>query len=202
MRSGSTWQFNVVRSLSRVAGYSVYGAWVSDYDAKRHEALHVVKAHSPEQTASLSYDAVITCYRDLRTVAASLQRMHWLPDGAQTEHVETLLREYLSALEHWETRAVCVQRYEDIQRQPRMEIDRLAQALGFNLCCDGIREVLHSVEAIRPPAGGPTHRSADYDRSSLLHPGHIGSGETKLEDATRLRIESVFAGWLRDRQYV
>lgn len=78
LRSGSTWQYNATRALFAATGQDVYGAWIDDYDPTRSEPVHVIKAHDPASLGQVHADKVVTCFRDLRDVVASMHRMGWL----------------------------------------------------------------------------------------------------------------------------
>ena len=199
-RSGSTWQYNVLRELSFAAYGSVYGAWIEDYDPRRSEDIHIIKVHKPPMVKDFSYDMSFTCYRDLRDVAASLRRMQWHKLEA-TAQITTIFDDYVSRLAAWEEKAVRVMRYETMIADRVGEIRMTAEVMGLEL---PISELMEIDKGFRRSASRETHRSgttADSDPVSQLHPGHIGDGTLPLENKARRVIEYRFGRWLVERGY-
>ncbi len=78
-RSGSTWLYNAARLLlSHDGAAKVAGAWIEDYDADDPAPVHLVKLHDPDAMLAEKADLVLTGRRDLRDIAASIQRMKWV----------------------------------------------------------------------------------------------------------------------------
>src|SRR3954454_11133001 len=84
-RSGSTWQYNIIRLLTKAAYGESYGAWVLDYDPANPAPAHVVKIHDPQHLGKLVPNAIVTGHRDLRDVLASARRMKWRSFAARKE---------------------------------------------------------------------------------------------------------------------
>ncbi len=200
IRSGSTWQFNVVRTALLRASNSVYGAWISDYDESRGEACHVVKAHQPVEIESVAYDAVVTCYRDIRDVIASAQRMRW--QVRTRREVAGVLDRYIEDLTYWEGRAVCVTRYEDAMTHPLAEMRRISNALGLRLSQADIYAVQGTVNSLTPPSSSSSSNATHYDRQTLLHPEHISRSFVSLDPEMLAFIEKMYGDWLEDRGYL
>lgn len=197
-RSGSTWQYNVVRALY---GARVYGAWIDDYDPGCSEGVHVVKAHAPSAIAHLSADVILTAYRDLRDVAASMIRMGWL-DAANVAAIDAFLHSYVAAQDAWRARAVYAMKYEDMIAQPDAELVRLAAALGLALRPSEREAALDVVSAIKPAEAAPAGATTRYDPETLMHAGHLSAASAPLDDAIRTRIEQRHGDWLRGNGYL
>jgi FkbM family methyltransferase len=199
-RSGSTWQYNIVRALASETGGSVYGAWIEDYDPAHISDFHVVKIHHLARMGSLHSDFVVTCYRDLRDVMASLRRMAWYKQEGP-DFVVRFLDHYVASVASWEARAVHVMRYEDMLSNPLAETSRLAAALQFPLTAIQLDSTYSRVAAMQPSRSTPTGNAADYDPETLLHAGHRASSSTPIDDASRQIIERRYANWLLSRGY-
>jgi hypothetical protein len=200
-RSGSTWQYNVVRMLASAAYGQTYGAWILNYDPDRPEAVHVVKAHNPQDVESLRYDAVVTSYRDLRDALVSVRRMGWYP-YERPKQIKNFSDRYVANLAAWEKIAARVTRYEEMMADPLAEIHRIAAALKLTLSDSELKNVHESVQAMRPPQEEPTGMVADADPETQLHPGHISNEIVRLDDKTRQFIERHYGTWLCERGYI
>lgn len=200
MRSGSTWQYNALRAIAVTARGSAYGAWIADYNPARAEPVHIIKVHSPDQGSQIAADAVVTGFRDLRDVFASVHRMGWY-SFEEPKKITQFLDTYVRFVATWEERAKHVMRYESMVAEPEAEIQRMAAALGFELSPQELTDVRNQVSAIHPNGTEPTGNLTNYDRVSLLHPGHLSIGAPTLDRKTRRLIERRYAGWLRDRNY-
>lgn len=199
-RSGSTWQYNVVRTLASAAYGSSYGAWIASYDPARTEKIHIVKMHDSRHMGSLQYDAIVTSYRDLRDVFVSERRMKW-HSYETPKRIKGFLDRYIESVATWEKTAVHVMRYEQMMADQLAEIGRLAAALKFDLTEAEQKKVHESVLAMRPPQPTPTGVLADADPETQLHPGHISGEAIPLEEDTRQFIEQNYGTWLSDHGY-
>ncbi|HEY5238476.1 MAG TPA: sulfotransferase domain-containing protein [Rhizomicrobium sp.] len=199
-RSGSTWQYNIVRKLAERAYGDVYGAWIAKYDPTNPAPVHVVKIHDPRHLRKLSYDAAITSYRDLRDVLVSARHMRWR--GYDTpEEIGAFLDRYVRSLRYWDKRAVHVMRYEDMMDDPLEEAIRTAEALQLDLRRGQVRKICNIVAALEPPKATPTGKLADADAETLLHPGHIGHRNPALDKASHRFIERRYGAWLGKHEY-
>ena len=108
---------------------------------------------------------------------------------------------YTAMLQSWESVAVHSMRYEAMMADRLAETTRTAKALNFELTEAQIETVCARVLDIRPPAAAPTGRTADYDRETLLHPGHISAGPVPASEVSHAHIERIQHKWLSDRGY-
>jgi hypothetical protein len=206
-RSGSTWQFNVVRVLvAGVVGWDqVYGAWIDDYDADRPERCHVIKAHSPQQVQEVRADVTLSSIRDLRAVASSLARMKWLSlDDA--DGVISLLGYYVAVADSWRSVADSVMRYEQMLEAPLSAASDIASALRLRVTEAQLGKAVGWVADLRPPGDAPLG-GLNYDRDTQLHAGHIGSRSNDeaiaaLPPELRLLIDECYEPWLRTNGYL
>lgn len=199
-RSGSTWQYNAVRAIVRENGLSAYAAWIDSYEASRPEPVHIVKLHDHARAAAFPGAKMVGCYRDVRDVVQSLDRMGWLDNGRWPrirrliDRISPLNRQftarrfldrYVESHWWWTRNAVHMMRYEDMKVAPAGEVARLATALDLPLTrqqADGIADALARMTA-------PEARGA-IDPDTLLHAGHI---------ATRPHEERALAGFIGKR---
>ena len=201
-RSGSTWQYNAVRIVAQAKYGDAYGAWIDTYDASRPESVHVIKVHSPLQALTINPDKIVTCFRDLRDVVASLNRMKWAADTSQDTLAETL-DSYIATLAHWRKRSDFTMRYEDMRADPIAMLQHLNAALEFQLTPEELAAAFTKLSAIEPPSGDPAGTAANFDPDSLLHQGHIGGdGGAPLSVEAKAFIEDRYAAWLQDHGYI
>jgi hypothetical protein len=186
--------------LYRESGRSCYGAWVLDYDGRRSEDVHVVKAHNPRSVGGIDFDKVVTGYRDLRCVLSSARRMGWA-DLKGERHIGAFLNSYIENLKIWEDMSVHTSRYETMTVDRFAEVRRVAKALALTLRAKQLRSVCACVDALRPPAALPTGNPADVDLETQLHPGHLAEKESRLDSKSRRYVEKRYAAWLLERGY-
>ncbi|MEM9155856.1 MAG: hypothetical protein AAGB13_12620, partial [Cyanobacteria bacterium P01_F01_bin.33] len=94
-RSGSTWLYNVLRVLLQEhTTYQVYGAWVSDYDAKNLAPIHLIKVHGFNSQLLDYSDLVFTSRRDIRDVIASLIRKGWIEPSNALSAVSEIIENH------------------------------------------------------------------------------------------------------------
>lgn len=206
-RSGSTWQFNIVRALiaGAVGWDQVYGAWIDDYDPDRPEFCHVIKAHRPEQITQIAADVTLSSIRDLRAVASSLARMLWLSlDDADAVGQE--LDEYVAATEAWRSATDYVMPYEQMLEAPLVVARETAAALGLGVTEAQLRAAIAWVDGLSPPGDAPLG-GLNYDPDTQLHAGHIGARSNAEAMATlpadvRSLIEERYETWLRTYGYL
>ena len=201
-RSGSTWQFNLVRSM--IKHLEPYASWVEHYDPTDICKTHLIKAHNPDISLFPPSTIWITSYRDLRAVAGSMVRMRWIVDDPVT--IVDMCRNYIYILERLESVAHRVSRYEDIVNLPLSEAAAIETAIGLE-GSGRAWNALRFVESLRPAHDRPTGTFESYDAESHLHNGHIGArldsvAVSELTSASRAAIEDEFGDWLRGRGYV
>jgi len=77
MRSGSTWQYNVIRLALARSGYKVYACWNKDYDPQAAEGMDyaVVKVHTFQKKWAGNSDMIFTTIRIAKEIKASFARI-------------------------------------------------------------------------------------------------------------------------------
>jgi hypothetical protein len=194
-RSGSTWLFNAARLLLRERS-DVSSGWVGEWTNLPRQPTMLVKVHDFDPVLAKHARVVLYSYRDIRDALASSKRMF------RTEPTLEAARQWLQWDHHWRSRADCMFRYESAQADPLDAIERLAQALDIPVADpELIQRELMRVE-FQPRRSGP----GQYDRESLLHPGHItdgrhGSWKGWLSPALLQQIERECGDWLVANHY-
>ncbi len=199
-RSGSTWQYNLVRLLAKEAYGSVYGAWIADYEPANGATAHVVKIHDPGDAGKLSDQKIVTGYRDLRLVLSSARRMRWAAYKTPQE-IRSFLDAYVRQFEFWRARAAHVMRYEQMMADPVGEAARTAAALGIRMSRRRLEKICDAVTALASTGDKPTGKLGDADPVTQLHPGHIGEAGGLLDEKSRQYVERRYETWLRGHGY-
>jgi hypothetical protein len=175
MRSGATWQFNLVATLVEQQGagerngsldqdianfpYERVAEWVEDTGT-----YHVVKAGADANTIATLHDAlyqevprarICYIYRDFRDVAASTNRDNWLDEG----NWDALIEELDITLENdkriRQLPNVLIQRYEDAVGDPASAVQEIADFLQLTPSEQDIKAVVRecSVESMLSISG-------------------------------------------------
>jgi hypothetical protein len=180
-RSGSTWCYNATRLVLEAAGCQVQSGWWRDLDFNAPKEWLLVKAHRPEDVAHFQADYVLTTRRDLCECIASRQNMGW--QSFDEDNIVKAGRRQRELYAHWNARSDLEISFADIKDSPEKALRDIAALLG--LADVPVRDVLHALQALKPPAGG------SYDSVTLLHPKHLNDPEL-----TKSRARQV-AGILR-----
>jgi hypothetical protein len=185
-RSGSTWQFNVVRELVRTqrSAEELYSCWIGDYDPTNPARNHVVKIHRPSDALGVVPDVTVTSFRDLRAVAGSFTRMKWC--SGEVGQVDQVLDTYLADLGEWERTADVVVPYDRILNDPNGVVLAVASAMGMQVSADQAQQVVDTVATLKPGSPVPAGVLTQLDPLTQLHDGHIGDVS---DDAARQRLE-------------
>ena len=205
-RSGSTWQYNIVRAmLARShADREVRTNWISDYRPGSSCDIDVVKVHRPDDLGSISPDVILSSYRDLRAVAGSMVRMNWAKD--EPASLQPTLDRYVGDLSTWEQRADLIMRYDDILAHPRRAVLDIARVLAIGLSDEDVSAILATVDGLVPASARPVGDITSFDPVTLLHDGHRGAvtDEAAIRElSTRVVewIEDRYCSWLVDRGF-
>jgi hypothetical protein len=193
-RSGSTWQYNILRIAHSISGMRTHSAWISDYDPSSPESVHIVKIHDPDSAKLLPWGRVVTSYRDLRHVVLSAQRMGWL--GQSNAEIIGYLDNYLERLLFREAQCCYSLRYERIHLDAEAVIAEMTSSVGLNLTQRTFQQIINRVSSLQIPV-------SDYDRMTLLHPNHIASPtfSQALGTETIHCINQRYADWFSCRGY-
>lgn len=198
MRSGSTWQFNALRTILRRYGLKdCVGCLASD--SRWTEATNrIVKIHEWNASLAEQADFVFTCHRDIRDACASLTRFH--PNRVPSAF-DKIMKEF-GNYRKWADNAVYDMKYEQMVQDPVTCVCDTIQALGLS----GLNEqtIAAEVNAIKPPRRARGHRE---DPDTLLWGNHItngipGSYEQTLDPQVILNIENEVGWWLAKKGYM
>lgn len=169
-RSGTTYQFNVVRVIMELSygKENVYSCWCDDYK-KSGKQIEIVKAHKARRDVLRDADVIVSTNRSEEGIKASMKRRaEFLKDNPDPRFsAEANLSKFKEFMEHgkwWMERANFIQDFDRIKNDTRNLIaDYLVL---FNVSNVTVDEVIKELEAIKPP-------EKDYDPVTLLHVGHI-----------------------------
>jgi hypothetical protein len=125
-RSGSTWQYNVLRIAHILRRIPAHCAWVQDYNSVSQEAVHIIKLHEPNE--SLFAENIVTSYRDLRDVIVSARRVGW--PFHSSEDVANFVDYYISMFERWKPVSCYSMRYEDMIAEPEKTAEDMLRSGG------------------------------------------------------------------------
>lgn len=184
-RSGSTWLFNVARLLLE-RQEPITSGWIDDLEQPLPKRV-LVKVHMPNDALG---GTILTCHRDLRDVAASVQAMGWAEGRALLDWVMNARLAY----DYWSARAALDLSYERIIGEPEASGRALAAALGVPF-------EIGVLEAADLPS--PTdHR----DPITNLHPNHRNDGRAgrwrdQLDPELARAIGAQHQRWLRAHNY-
>ncbi len=206
MRSGSTLQYNLVRSLVANLGLGTgegyFGpeefpaleerldAWAGD------RAMRVVKMHAVHPAAHrlAASGLARTCYtyRDIRDVAASAKRIWSHESSALLQLVEDAIDSYHEVIA---MPNVLSQKYEDLVSNPAGALDEIQQLVGVEGSANVSESVLEecSLENAQAIAGDLPRKAGfgisriarrltrapnvTYHPETLLHPNHISNAQ-------------------------
>jgi hypothetical protein len=219
-RSGSTLQYQVIaelierNGLGRRIGFADQQSvsWALQ-EARATSGFAVIKTHEPwvefDHAIARGNLRLFYTFRDLRAVALSNMRK-WQMPFAEVIASNGLLDEVVSAARRFlSLPGVCVSRYEDIVASLAGEIRKWGNALGLPLTPQETEDLAAEFSPAAQRARIDkltTLKPGEYDRGSLLHPGHIIDGsvdswKTALEGWQIREIEDRFGEWLVSNGY-
>ena len=188
-RSGSTWQYNTARLL---AGS---GHRCGVFAGNKEELLEnfVLKTHPFDAVFIDPSIVVLTSYRDLRDVAASMKRF---PSSGKFGPYNEMLREIVVWHQKWAKASAYNMRYEDMVYDPVSEIKKISNAM----------QIWADAEMINKHIGSFKEPLSGFDPVTLLHSGHKtdgnpGSYSGTLGQEDIRNIESEFGEWLVQHGY-
>lgn len=164
-RSGSTWQYNVVKRVLELLGHTDIGSgWIDDLPKFAGHAVVIVKSHGYVEPLAERANLVFTSYRDLRDVLASSWRCFKRPPSV--EHAHFAVRHF----ERWAAVADHVMRYEDL-------IERGKPAVAGDI----VRAILAAergvvADAVEDLSGLDPHAIASHVESLKADLGDDGAG--------------------------
>ena len=202
-RSGSTWVFNAVRLLLQRANVPDLAAgWITERANLLAHDNSVIKIHSFDVELAARADVVLTSHRDLRDVAASMQRK--FKTGFSTKLIHETVADYVK----WSKIAAYDLHYEDLLLDKLPELKKIAAALKLS----SPTEAQFPYAAILKELDGQQfceNRSTAqrYDSINLLHDGHItdgrhGSWKNFVPNEVVTAIENEFQDWMIAKGYI
>jgi len=152
-RSGSTWQYNIVRLALELTGHDVYGCWIGDYDPDNKSEYHIVKIHVYNDKLRKKAWKIFTTIREFDGIEKSLKRMGWYKGKTPIEHA-------FSNWWKWAMYANHITHYRYISGNTE------ASEIIDQLKVDYPDSLMSELEKLKLPEKG------SYDKVTLLHPNH------------------------------
>lgn len=202
-RSGSTWQFNLLREMLNGTANGNYASYFGTFKADDPSPVHLVKTHLGLDSEIPRDATIISSYRDVRAVAGSMVRMKWIAEDPLT--LADMCKNYVFALERLAPHAAYLMPYEASLADPVAEAKAIWSATGLSSSIE-IEDAVAGVGRLRQPAGDPIGTFEDHDRTTQLHVGHVG-GKSNLNAIRNLSIDACRAiedqcgAWLENRGY-
>jgi hypothetical protein len=201
-RSGSTWLFNAVRLLLVHAGApDIAGGYVGQLDELLTHRTVLVKLHPFQADLAAQADVVVTSHRDLRDIAASMQRHY------QDTYSAVKMNEWVKSQVKWAQFAAYDLHYEQLLVDRLAEIKKLAAVLKLEP--DVLEQMPYEaiLAEIESQKFQKKFSSTAYDAVNLLHEGHItdgrhGSWQNVVAQESVASIEREFRGWLAHWGYL
>lgn len=201
-RSGSTWLYNAMRLLLlRKFPGQLYACWIGELDrtrAAKAEAI-LIKLHESDDDLAQRADAILTCHRDLRDLAASISSMGWASDE---RHLLDHIRSFRQYHEYWSARADIDLSYADIKDHPERAVRAVAAALHADTGNEDIREIAKTLDAT------PNNRDplSIHDSEYLTHKNHRNDGRSgrwrhQLSKELAFAITEEHRDWLIRMKY-
>lgn len=197
-RSGSTWQFNATRLLLEDAKVQHWSGWVKEFDAAR-APVRLVKVHNPadfQRKARLT----LTTWRPFSECLQSLIRMEWLEP--EKHAVQKAYHRQRALYHHWAYLSGHETDQWDLVEDPEKAIAAIQTVLEdvFGIPARPRRpfRVAEKLAGLRAPEkpdveenGTILNREKRHDPETLLHPDHIGSGNSIELDQIEEWIEGL-----------
>lgn len=159
-RTGSTWQYNVIRLALIEAGYNVYGN--GEYDSKIDVDYYVIHIHGYDYELRKKAWKIFTTVRDFEGIKGSLKRMGW-------EKSDKNIMKYIKEWNKWWRYACHVTNFTEIKTAEQWQIICIISELGVNA---DYREVQKELHKLKPPKEGEYAKTGGYHTTTLLHPNH------------------------------
>jgi len=168
IRSGSTYQFNMLRIIMEKAGWNPVCYWVNDYKYVPGQTA-LIKTHE-FKPGLVEGSTIFTAIRSEIEIKGSMRRRaEYLRENPDTRFSGTAdpkrYPRYFGWFRQWRDCAHYTQHYYQIKDAPILAINNHIKVLGLT----GIvtpEEVLEELNNVKPPANG-------WDASTFLHAGHI-----------------------------
>eukprot|EP00854_Cymbomonas_tetramitiformis_P020469 gene20469-24525_t len=216
-RSGSTWQFNVLRTvLEQALGETV--PTFHGHSDRLEEILsfqrdfsraHVVKIHQYVPRLHQNVDFVFTSHRDLRDVALSYFKMQSsLPKGHPWDFPQFV--RFFNHYLQWVPYATYDMHYEHMKRDQAAIVGEIVKRLGLTGCVD-VAEVVEAVEQSRKDTKRNWDPVTAYHTTDHIHPDSTDPAAHKrlwstlpkgaVQFITKVVSEPSYRLWLRANGY-
>ena len=165
-RSGSTWQYNVVRLALIEAGFKVYGCWIEDYNIDLDSDFHVIKLHEFDRFLAEDSFLTFTSQRNVKQVQQSMTRFRKQP--YEYEKAVKLFNNW----KRWIFHSHYLTKFEDLVNNREGEVARIINVLSSKipkLATINPSIIAKKVDNLIVPKGDVD----TYDKITLLHPNHI-----------------------------
>lgn len=166
-RSGSTWQFNVIKQIILLSGKSVSwkGQWdnmsIRNFDSDCD--YHIIKTHEFSRELQMKANIIFTSHRSFDGVMKSYKTFN--PTGrCDNERIKDFFVEYGM----WTAFTDYDMEFDDIKKRPEKIVKRLAkQILKGDISDQLIAQVLDEMSKIKPPS------NKYRDDNTLMFRNHI-----------------------------
>lgn len=161
-RTGSTWQYNVIRLALIEAGYNVFGN--GDYDPNIDVDYYIVKIHGYDEELKEKAWKIFTTVREFEGIKKSLKRMGW-------EKSDENIMKYITEWGLWWRYCCHITNFKHIGLIEFTEIGNIIRELGIDKDVD--QEVVYQkLQELKPPKEGEYAKTGGYHTTTLLHPNH------------------------------
>jgi hypothetical protein len=170
IRSGSTWLYNAARLILIYESHDVYGCWIDDLDENKAGVAGnvLVKIHAMNDAIASKADIILTCHRDLRDVALSIQDIGWASDDSKVVDQVGYAR---ACHDYWLPKAALNISYEYICGHPIDALRKIAKVIGCHLSERQLADVATELSNMKIDS-----TKNGYDLANLLHPNHKSNG--------------------------
>ena len=200
IRSGSTWLYNAVRLLTISNGDDVYATWIKKYKNDNSRSIHIVKAHLFVENLLTNNAIVLTTYRDLRDIVASMINKGWITIEQSNNllKVQEILDETTTHHRLYKEKSKINLKYEDIIKDKALAIKKIAITLDIKT---------NNYQSLADQIEGLAYTKQGYDQTTLLHNNHrttkdkIGYYKNILSLDTIRFIEEKYKDWLTQYEY-
>ena len=159
-RSGSVWQYNVIRTILELAGHSCGFSGINPDWSKIKTDYHILKLHKFYPQYYEIADYVFSSIRNIEHARRSRERF----SGRKINRRRLIIT--VNWCYQWMRRADYIMFFDDIFNYKPKIVESIKAVLGFPEV--STHEVIKKVDAIRPPKQG-------QDPVTMLYANHITS---------------------------
>jgi len=157
-RSGSTWQFNVIKEALKLKGYSVTHSGYKSNISKLNSDYHIFKVHNYYPKYAVLTKFVFTSSRDINDISKSWEKF---------KPGEPMPENWLLDYSKWRSISRYHMYYKEMVNNDVKEMKKIVEVLGFrNGPLSYFVALLDIIRNIKPPAKG-------YDKETLFYSNHI-----------------------------